>query len=346
METILCLTHTEGDGKLPRSCLEAVATATKLQSTLGGAPLELGILGGDVTEAASMLSGVPARVLRVVSGPPFAASRYATDAAAVEALLRASGATLVLAPHTPRFARVIAGVAQRFQGRVDTHVMGFSVLGGSLHVDRYYYRQRIEARLSRAQRPWLVTLESGITAPWTAAPGELRPEHVELAEIPTRTEVKGVSCPAPDAQTIRPEAHLLFVAGAGWTKPQADKRPHADEAEKLILEFLRRTNASLGGSKSLVDLTGGEAVLRFMTHMNQIGQTGSTPRHPKGLSTCCHGEEPHTVGWRFISERRAINKDAGCGWARGKADVLYVADAFEVIARVNALLAEERQEKP
>ena len=50
---------------------------------------------------------------------------------------------------------------------------------------------------------------------------------------------------------------------------------------------------------------------------------------PKGLSTCCHGEEPHTVGWRFIGERRAISLDPNCGWARGKADVLYVADAFQ-----------------
>ena len=111
-------------------------------------------------------------------------------------------------------------------------------------------------------------------------------------------------------------------------------------AEKLILGFLRATQASLGGSKSLVDLSGeGEAVLRFMTHMNQIGQTGATPRHAKGLSTCCHGEEPHTVGWRFIGERRAVNLDPNCGWARGKADVLYVADAFKVMAKVNELMA-------
>jgi len=68
-------------------------------------------------------------------------------------------------------------------------------------------------------------------------------------------------------------------------------------------------------------------------------QAGATPRHPKGLSTCCHGEEPHTVGWRFIAERRAINLDPNCGWARGKADVLYVADAFTVMTKVNELLA-------
>ena len=72
--------------------------------------------------------------------------------------------------------------------------------------------------------------------------------------------------------------------------------------------------------------------------MNQIGQTGATPRHPKGLSTCCHGEEPHVVGWRFIGERRAIRLDPNCGWTRGKADVVYVADAFQVIAKLNELL--------
>jgi electron transfer flavoprotein alpha subunit len=76
-----------------------------------------------------------------------------------------------------------------------------------------------------------------------------------------------------------------------------------------------------------------------MTHLNQVGQTGSTPRHSKGLATCCHGEEPHVVGWRFVTERRAVNTDANCGWARGKTDVLYVADAFEVMKKVNEILS-------
>jgi electron transfer flavoprotein alpha subunit len=155
-----------------------------------------------------------------------------------------------------------------------------------------------------------------------------------------RTTFLEVKAPRADEQTIRPDANLLFVAGAGWTKKQADGRAHVEEAAALILNFIRQTQASLGSSKSLVDLSGeGQDVLPFLTHLNQVGQTGSTPRHPRGLAACCHGEEPHVVGWRFVNERRAINLDANCGWARGKADVLYVADAFEVMAKVNALLA-------
>jgi electron transfer flavoprotein alpha subunit len=164
--------------------------------------------------------------------------------------------------------------------------------------------------------------------------------NVTLPTDAKRTVVTGVRTPKTDVQTIRPDAALLFVAGAGWTKKQPDGQVHASEAEALILGFLRASGASLGGSKSLVDQSGEQqAVLRFMTHLNQVGQTGSTPRHPKGLSTCCHGEEPHVVGWRFINERRAINLDPNCGWARGKADVLYVADAFAVLAKLNSLIA-------
>jgi electron transfer flavoprotein alpha subunit len=201
----------------------------------------------------------------------------------------------------------------------------------------------MEAVVQRTRRPWFILLEPGCAAPYAGAVGSATVETIPVALPALRTQVTGVRAPAADEQTIRPDARLLFVAGAGWTKSQPDGKTHADEAEKIIREFLQRTKASLGSTKSLVDLSGeGHAVLKFMTHLNQVGQTGSTPRHPQGLATCCHGEEPHTVGWRFINERRAVNLDPNCGWARGKADVLYVADAFEVLAKLNSALAEKK----
>jgi electron transfer flavoprotein alpha subunit len=202
----------------------------------------------------------------------------------------------------------------------------------------------MEGTLQRTQRPWIIVMDPGCHVPWTGEAGTATVEAVavHLPEASKRTTVTGIQAPPADQQTIRPDAELLFVAGAGWTKNQADGKTHAPEAAELILEFLRKSQASLGGSKSVVDLKGeGQAILPFMTHLNQVGQTGATPRHPKGLSACCHGEEPHVVGWRFINERRAVNLDPNCGWARGKADVLYVADAFEVMRKLNALLAEK-----
>jgi electron transfer flavoprotein alpha subunit len=233
---------------------------------------------------------------------------------------------------------VLPGVAYRLGGRVDTHATRFAIENSVPAVTRWFYRQRMEGVLTRSQRPWIVLLESGCAAAYSGAPSQAPIEPVAAAAT-TRTSIQGIRSPQTGQETIRPDAKLLFVAGAGWTKKQSDGAVHADEAEQLILGFLNASTASLGGSKSLVDLSGeGQAVLGFMTHLNQIGQTGSTPRHPKGLSTCCHGEEPHAVGWRFVNERRAINLDANCGWARGKADVVYVADAFEVMRKVNELL--------
>lgn len=334
MEKILFLIHTEADGTLSNTALEAFPAALAL-----GGELTVGIVGGTAQSGADQLAACGAARFLAVEGEAFNHSRYSTDAAAIEALCRESGAQLIIAPHTARWARAIPGVAARLNGRVDTHATAVAIVNGVPAVTRWFYRQRMEGVLTRSQRPWFILVEGGSYPAWSAAPGTANVERIAPPAVATRTTVTGIRAPQADEQTIRPEAKLLFVAGAGWTKKQVDGAIHIQEAEQLILGVLRASKASLGGSKSLVDQSGeGQAVLKCMTHLNQVGQTGSTPRHPKGLATCCHGEEPHVVGWRFINERRAVNLDPNCGWARGKADVLYVADAFEVIRQVTQLL--------
>ncbi|MGD0017084.1 MAG: electron transfer flavoprotein subunit alpha [Verrucomicrobiia bacterium] len=346
METILVLAHTEADGSLAKSAREALHVAATLNKALADSKFVVGLVGEDVQAAANSIAACPSAKYFGVAGKDFGQSRYATDSAAAEAICKAAQATLVIAPATSRWNRTLPGVAERVGGRVDTHVTEVSLTPtAGVGVNRWYYRQRMEATLTRVQRPWFVLVDPGSQPACQCGAGTAKIEvvAVNLPDTCKRTTVIGIRAPAADQQTIRPDAKVLFVAGAGWTKKQADGQAHAPEAGKLILEFLNLTKASLGGSKSVVDLSGeGQAVLPFMTHLNQIGQTGATPRHPKGLSTCCHGEEPHAVGWRFVSERRAVNLDPNCGWAHGKADVLYVADAFEVMRKVNALLAAKK----
>ncbi|HTG80593.1 MAG TPA: hypothetical protein VL949_01510 [Geobacteraceae bacterium] len=342
MEKILFLAHIQADGTLPNVAREALSAAVDLARGLAGSTLAIGLIGGEVKPAADALAACGAARFFAVTGTEFAVSRYATDVAAIEAIARAAEATLVVAPTTSRFSRALPGAVQRLGGRIETHVSGIEVANGTPQIQRWYYRQRMMATQTRIQRPWVLAVDAGVFPAWQGATGSatLDTVAVSLGEGHTRTQVVGVQSPSVNTQTIRPEATVLFVAGAGWTKKQSDGQLHLKEAEELILDFLRKNDASLGSSKSLVDQSvEGEAVLPFMSHLNQVGQTGSTPRHPKGLATCCHGEEPHAVGWRFINERRAINTDPNCGWAQGKADVLYVADAFQVIKRVNELLA-------
>lgn len=340
MDKILLLAHTQDDGSLPKAAYESLNAALTLAADLGDAPVIVGLIGANVQSAADSIAACGASIL-AVSGEDFATSRYSSDTVAVEALVKEAAPTMVLAPTSSRFSRCLPGAAYRCDGRIETHITALEVVAGAVQVQRWYYRQRMVATLSRVQRPWFLLIDSGVFEPWQGAAGaaEVQTLEVSIDDDCRRTKVIGVQTPGSDAQTIRPEAELLFVAGAGWAKKQTDGQLHIKQAEELILGFITNSKASLGSSKSLVDQSSEGEVISFMSHLNQVGQTGSTPRHPKGLATCCHGEEPHTVGWRFINERRAISLDPNCGWAQGKADVLYVADAFEVIAKANELLA-------
>ena len=264
---------------------------------------------------------------------------FAQDVPAIAEAVRSSGADVVLLPGNSRVKRSVGAAAMRAGAAVDTNIVDFAVDGETVTVQRWMYRQRILAAFSRTARPWVVVTDPSLFADLCAKAGVAPTALNPAPAASSRTQVNGiVSAAGSGESTVRPDADLLFVAGAGWTKKQADGAAHLDEAAATITGFLSKSGASLGSSKSLVDMPEAAKAFGFMSHMNQVGQTGATPRHPKGLSTCCHGEEPHVVGWRFIGERRAVNLDANCGWAQGKADVLYVADAFEVMKKVNELL--------
>lgn len=280
MENVLFLTTVE-EGALTTTALEALAAA----KTLGN--VTVGLIGADVKAAADSIANSGAVKILAATGEQFAHARYSTDAAAAEAIVKAAAPAIVVIPASSRNNRFASGVAHRTGGVVDTHITAVSNDGG-VKVSRWFYRQRMEAQLSRTARPWFLVVESGVASALTGAAGSASVEAVAV-NVASKTTVQGVRAPKSDEQTIRPEAKLLFVAGAGWTKKQADGQIHGKEAESIILGFLKNSKASLGGSKSLVDQSGeGEPILGFMTHLNQVGQTGSTPRHPKGLSTCCH----------------------------------------------------------
>src|ERR1039457_3506879 len=105
METILFLAHTQADGALPNVAREALAAAIDIAGKLSGSTLKIGLIGQIVKAAADSIAACGAGPILVVAGAEFAESRYATDAAAVAALAKAAGATIVVAPGTSRFSR-------------------------------------------------------------------------------------------------------------------------------------------------------------------------------------------------------------------------------------------------
>src|SRR5579871_6508814 len=175
LENILLLAHTEADGTLAKPALESLAAALAL-----GGKVTVGLVGGETAAAANQIAGSGAVRFLAVTGEAFAQARYATDAAAAEALAKTSGAAIVLAPATSRWARVLPGVALRLGGRVDTHATRVFPSEGAPAIARWYYRQRMEAVLLRPQRPWIVLLEAGCHPAWTGAPASAALENVPV----------------------------------------------------------------------------------------------------------------------------------------------------------------------
>ena len=185
----------------------------------------------------SAVAATGARLL-AVSGEAFAQARYASDAAAAEALCRAANATIVLAPGTSRFTRVAAGVAHRLGGFIDTHI---TAIGGrnTVEATRWFYRQRVEAVISRDARPWFLLLDAGTHAAFAGEASLCRSSRLPLSCRRCAPRSAASARRSRVQQTIRPDAKMLFVAGAGWTKKQPDGQVHAAEAGELILGFLR-----------------------------------------------------------------------------------------------------------
>jgi len=250
METILLIAHTEADGSLAKSAREALRAARTLNKALAGSSLFIGLVGESVQAAADSIAACPATKYFGVAGADFSQPRYASDAAAAKAICKVAQATIVVAPATSRWARVLPGVAQRLGGRADTHVTGVSEAGGQPAINRWYYRQRMEATQTRTQRPWIILVDPGSQSACECGSGSAKVESVgvNLPDSCRRTTVVGIREPKADAQTIRPDAQLLFVTGAGWTKKQADGQAHVPEAEKAIRDFLQLSRASLGSS--------------------------------------------------------------------------------------------------
>src|SRR5450759_908528 len=163
-QSILFLAHvSEAGHTLPKSSYEILGAALELTKQLG-ARLTIGLIGEDVSAAAETVAS--------------------------------AGADLILAPATSRFMRILAGVAHRLNGCVDTHVTSLEAVDGDVRATRWHYRQRIEAVIRRDARPWMVLLESGCHAAWvtretTGTPSAARVEQIPviLPKLATRTVV-------------------------------------------------------------------------------------------------------------------------------------------------------------
>ena len=161
-----------------------------------------------------------------VAGEAFAQPRYATDAAAAEALCRAAGATLVLAPATSRWARALAGRrACRLGGRVDTHVTESAPANGAPAVTRWFYRQRMEAVLTRARSgPGSCCSMPGCRPAWSGPAGTAAVEAGDGGACPQTRTTRHRRAGAPGRRADHPSGRQAALRGRRRLDQEAGRR--------------------------------------------------------------------------------------------------------------------------
>jgi len=90
-----------------------------------------------------------------------------------------------------------------------------------------------------------------------------------------------------------PDAELLFVTGAGWTKNRPTARRHRAGGGKLIRNFLQLGPRRWAAANRWWTLAARPGRAVVFVAPDQIGQTGSTPRHPRRVSTCFTARNAH-----------------------------------------------------
>src|SRR5215469_6810570 len=108
--------------------------------------------------------------------------------------------------------------------------------------------------------------------------------------------------PKPFVRTAR----LLFVAGAGWTGNTPAAEPMCPKPNFFSRILCAIPPPFLSGSKSLDDQSReNRRIFAFIAQLRQVGETGfHTAASERSFYLCCHGEEPHLLGWRFIAPER------------------------------------------
>ena len=113
MSKVLVISQVESDGTLAKPGLEALAKGIELSGALAGSSLVVGLFGASVEKAANQISSSPAASYLGVQGAEFAQARYATDALAIQELVRNVEPAFIIAAGTSRIMRAISGAAAR-----------------------------------------------------------------------------------------------------------------------------------------------------------------------------------------------------------------------------------------
>ena len=308
MSGILVVAEHAG-GAFSPTASELLGKATELAAVLG-TTVSAAVLG-DID--AAPLGGLGATKVYQAAGD-FSTYDAGATIDALEAILRASDADMVLAPAAYAYRDALPRLTARFDGAMASDAMGLRVESGHLVARRPTFAGSIEADLTLTARPAFVTVR-GNSFPKVANNGGSA-EVVAVSFDKKTPSVTVLETLAPDTKGIDLGTADKVVAGGRSLGSQ-------EKFDALIRNLGEVMGAGVGASRAATDAG-------YAPHAEQIGQTGQTVSPSLYLAVGISGAIQHLAGMRTSKVIVAINKDPDAPIFE-QASYGIVNDLFEVV---------------
>lgn len=314
--SILVFCETSGGAFAPTAA-EFVAKASELASALG------------TTVDAAVLGDAPAADLgKYGAGTVYQASgdfgTYDSGATtdALAAIIKASGATIVIGPSSYAGRDSFPRLTARFDGGMASDCQDLRVEGGALVARRPTFAGSIEVDTTvTAPVAFFTVRGNSFGQPESATGGAATVEAVSFERTTPSVEV--VETLAPETKGVDLSTADIVVAGGRSLKSK-------ENFDQFIRGLGEKLGAGVGASRAATDAG-------YADHAEQVGQTGQTVSPSLYFAFGISGAIQHLAGMRSSKVIVAVNKDADAPIFE-HATYGIVADLFDIIPALNEAL--------
>lgn len=315
MSGILVVAEHDG-GTFKPTASELLGKAKELAAELG-TPVFAAVLGD---APAADLGGFGASKVFQVAGD-FGTHDTGAMTDALDAVLAASGADIVLAPASYEARDVLPRLVARHDGAMASDAQALKLDGGALVARRPVFAGRIEEDVTLKARPAFVTVRANSFDKPASDGGSAEVEAVSF-------EAKTPSAKA--VETLKPESRGIDLGSADKVVAGGRSLKSQENFDSVIRNLGEVMGAGVGASRAATDAG-------YAPHSEQIGQTGQTVAPNLYIAAGISGAIQHLAGMRGSKVIVAINKDPDAPIFQ-HATYGIVGDLFEYVPAITAEL--------
>lgn len=314
------------EGRVGRGGWELIAAAQTLASQLGGAAVEVVVLGsGNIPLAEEIASKAAVAAVRLADHDSLAAFTPGAWCDVLGALIEQESPQLVVFGHSYQTMDYVPRLVARFGAAFVPAVLSTSTQDGELRWKRPVLGGKLHATVRTVgDGPVFVTVQPGAFSPDSLVAGTSSVQAVAVGAVdPQRTILRTERAGGDTVDLSKSDVVVAAGRGVGG----ADKMG-------VIEELAAALGADIGASRPVIDNG-------WLPRDRQIGSSGQTVAPRLYVAVGISGAIQHLVGMKGSGCVVAINKDPGAP-IFSVANYGIVGDLHEIVPALSAAIREAK----